>query len=75
MLSDEKSDLKTKFQLFEGSGLDWFQLIVSLLYCVIVLFKLQKSWKEYINFKKSVTCSLRTFALFCQSQNLSLRDY
>lgn len=25
-----------------------------------------------INFKKSVTCSLRTF---CQSQNLSLRDY
>lgn len=47
-----KGDPETKFQLFEGSGLDWVQLIVSLLYWVILWFKFQKSWKEFINFKK-----------------------
>lgn len=52
MLSDGKGDPKTKFQLLEGSGLDWFQLIVSLLYWVIALLKFQKSWKECIHFKK-----------------------
>lgn len=49
MLSDGKGDPKTKFQLLEGSGLYWFQLIVSLLYWVIALLKFQKSWKECIN--------------------------
>lgn len=52
MLSDGKGDPKTKFQLLEGSGLYWFQLIVSLLCWVIALLKFQKSWKECINFKK-----------------------